>query len=243
VSVKDNLTSNQDIDEERNILLIGGTSSLSEMICALALSEGFQVFSTYRNKEKIFLSHEINWIHLDFNEITSVEGALSQLRSKNFLRIIYLVGELSDLQKKEIDFLEVDKYFKRNVSIPVWFLKLLLETKFQDEHCTFTYLSSRASQLGSNDYCYGIAKASIENFVKSISLLNSINLEMKIVFSGLILESAMQQKMSEVVVNNHLAKSMNKLIDRNLASAEIWEIANTVSGKSLETFQIGPQYL
>ena len=242
MSVKDNLTSNLDVNEERSILLIGGTSSLSEMICDLALSEGFQVFSTYRDKEKIFLSQEITWVHLDFNDLPSVESALRYLRSTKFSRIIYLIGELSDLQKKQIDLVEIDKYFKRNISIPIYFLKLLLEDKLQGERCTFTYLSSRASQLGSNDYCYGIAKASIENFIKSLSLLNQTNLEMKIIFSGLILESGMQQKMPEVVVNNHLAKSKNELIDKHLASAKIWETANTISGTSLESFQIGPLY-
>jgi hypothetical protein len=36
---------------------------------------------------------------------------------------------------------------------------------------------------------------------------------------------------------------MDELIHKDLASNRIWEIANTISSKSLETFQIGPNYL
>lgn len=243
MSFQDHLAKNHQIDQKKNLLLIGGTSSLSELICNLAISEGFQVFSTYRDERKLLPNPDVNWVQLDFKDIPSVKGALSYLSSLEFSRVIYLVGELSDLQNNETDLVRIDEYFRRNITAPIWFLKSLFESRYFTEMSTFTYLSSRASQFGSNDYCYGIAKASIENFIKSLSLLNLSNLEVKIVYSGLILDSGMQRIMPSEVVKNHIARSMDELIHKDLASNRIWEIANTISSKSLETFQIGPNYL
>ena len=243
MSFQDHLAKNHQIDQKKNLLLIGGTSSLSELICNLAISEGFQVFSTYRDERKLLPNPDVNWVQLDFKDISSVKGALSYLSSLEFSRVVYLVGELSDLQNNETDLVRIDEYFRRNITAPIWFLKSLFESRYFTKMSTFTYLSSRASQFGSNDYCYGIAKASIENFIKSLSLLNLSNLEVKIVYSGLILDSGMQRIMPSEVVKNHTARSMDELIHKDLASNRIWEIANTISSKSLETFQIGPNYL
>jgi len=226
-----------------NLLIVGGTSSLSKYICDLALTEGWAVYVTYRDENKKFLPDQLGWIYLDFDKIMSVEKALESIDGIKFKKIIYLVGEISDMQNKEISFGDLDSYFKRNISVPVWFLKsLLLNQKF-DEGSTFTYMSSRASLLGSNDFCYGIAKASIENFVKSLSLLPRLGLKFRVLHSGLILGSGMQKNMPPEIVMIHSDKSGNRLVVADRVANQIWEFSSlSTSAKNLEIMEIGVPY-
>jgi NAD(P)-dependent dehydrogenase (short-subunit alcohol dehydrogenase family) len=226
-----------------NLLIIGGTSSLSKYICELALSDGWAVYSTFRNENKRFLPDRLNWIHLNFEDLKSVEIALSQLDKVKFKKIIYLVGEISGIQNIEPFFSDLDSYFKRNISVPVWFLKYLLFNQEFGEGSTFTYMSSRASQLGSNDFCYGIAKAAIENFVKSLSLLPKLKIKFRVLHSGLILGSGMQKRMPPEIVKVHMDKSGDGLIDISLAANQIWQFSNFRElATNLEVLEVGIPY-
>ena len=226
-----------------NLLIIGGTSSLSRYICELALGDGWSVYSTFRNENKKFLPDRLNWIYLNFEELESVDKALRQLDKVKFKKVIYLVGEISGIQNMHTSFVDLDSYFKRNISAPVWFLKdLILKQEF-GEGSTFTYMSSRASRLGSNDFCYGIAKASIENFVKSLSLLPTLKIKFKVLHSGLISGSAMQSKMPPEVIKAHMDKSGEGLIDTTSIANQIWKFSDFREPvTNLEVLEVGPSY-
>jgi len=226
-----------------NLLIIGGTSSLSKSICDLALSEGWTVYATFRNEYKKFHSDQLNWIYLNFEELGDVDKALGDLGEIKFKKIVYLVGEISGLQNVEPVFSDLDSYFKRNISVPVWFLKHLLLNQEFSEGSTFTYMSSRAAQLGSNDFCYGIAKAAIENFVKSLSLLPALKLELRVLRSGLILGSEMQNNMPAEIVKVHMDKSDSGLIDADFVANQIWKFSDfRGSTTPLEILEVGPSY-
>jgi nucleoside-diphosphate-sugar epimerase len=226
-----------------NLLIIGGTSSLSKSICELALGEGWTVYATFRNDYKKFLSDQLNWIHLNFEELESVDKALRDLGEIKFTKIIYLVGEISGLQNMDPFFPDLDSYVKRNISVPVWFLKHLLLNQEFSEGSTFTYMSSRAAQLGSNDFCYGMAKAAIENFIKSLSLLPALKLEFRVLRSGLILGSQMQGNMPAEIVKLHMDKSGSELIDADFVANQIWKFSNfRGSSAHFEIIEVGPSY-
>lgn len=227
----------------QNLLIIGGTSSLSNYICNLAISEGWKVYCTYRDEGKRFLNKDLSWLNLDFSQYKSVNEALIFLEALQFDRIIYLAGELSNFQNDAVEFPNFSEYFTRNISMPVWFLKSLLLQKEFKVNSTFTYLSSRASEFGSNDYCYGAGKAALENLVKSFSLLNQLNLEFKIIVSGLIEGSRMYERMLPHIVEAHKNKSKGQLLSAKEAASQIWEISSVRNLTSdLEKFKIGPEY-
>jgi NAD(P)-dependent dehydrogenase (short-subunit alcohol dehydrogenase family) len=227
----------------RNLLIVGGTSSLSKYICELALKDGWSVYCTYRDSNKRFLTEELNWIYLDYEDYKSLEGALARLQKIEFGKVIYLSGKLSNLQNKESDISDIEDYFKINIATPVWFLKsFVVHNNFKDGS-TFTYLSSRASDFGSNDYYYGVAKAGLENLVKSFSLLSEGNLKFKIVVSGLIEGSRMYEEMPSHIVEVHKLRSMYKLLNTNDAANLIWDITSMGhSTVNLERIVIGPEY-
>ena len=145
---------------------------MSKYICELALKDGWTVYCTYRNSDKRFLVEELEWIYLDYQFYESLDGALAILQKIELTKVIYLSGELSNLQNEDPEIDEIEDYLKRNILMPIWFLKSFLVHNVFKEGSTFTYLSSRSSDFGSNDYYYGIAKAALENLIKSVSLLS-----------------------------------------------------------------------
>ena len=227
----------------RNLLIIGGTSSLSEYICELALKDGWTVYCTYRNLEKRFYTEKINWIYLNYEEFQSLESALSTFQNIEFGRVIYLSAELSNLQNKEAGVTEVVEYFNRNISRPTWFLRHFTSHHNFQDGSTFTYLSSRSSDFGSNDYCYGAAKAALENLVKSFSLWTDGKLRFKIIVSGLIEGSSMYRGMPPHIAESHKLRSMDKLLNVKESAILIWDISSMgESTLNLERINIGPEY-
>lgn len=227
----------------RNLLIVGGTSSLSKYICESALKDGWTVYCTYRNLEKRFSTKKFNWIYLNYEDFQSVESALSALQKVEFGKIIYLSAELSNLQNKEAGVVEMAEYFHRNISMPIWFLKSFISNNYFKDGSTFTYMSSRSSDFGSNDYCYGSAKAALENVVKSFSLLSDGKLKYKIIVSGLIDGSKMYREMSPQVAKNHKLRSKDKLLNVRESAGLIWDISSMgFSALNLERINIGPEY-
>ena len=198
---------------------------------------------TFRDDKKKFLLEGVSWIKLDFGEYKGVDDAGSFLQTINFSRIIYLAGEMSNHQNDVVGFSHFSDYFTRNISTPIWFLKSLLLDKDFEVRCTFSYLSSRASEYGSNDFCYGAGKAALENVIKSFSLLNLPNLDFKVIVSGLIKRSGMYEEMLPQVIDSHMNRSNGQLLDAKEAASQIWAIsAIQNSTSSFEKFKIGPDY-
>lgn len=222
---------------------MGGTSSIAKKITDSAIDAGIDVFCTFRNSGKVMPLKEINWVPLDFSKVESIELALDKLESIQLDYIIYLAGSLSHLQNKETSLLSVDRYFTENITHPMWFLMNLIETRNFRQNSKLTYVSSRSSDYGSHDYLYGMAKASLENFIKSVNLMKIPNLSLKIISSGLILGSEMEKSMPIEVSNRHRQSSKGKLLTLEQASLLIWEEAKRDNiGDTLERVQIGPVY-
>lgn len=225
------------------LLIVGGTSSIAKLITSRAIDAGCEVFSTFRNSRKINPSKEVNWIPLDFSKIETVESALGDLESIHLDYIIYLSGSLSHLQHEDATLQSFDRYIKENITIPVWFLKNLIKKKTFKENSKLTYVSSRSSEYGSHDYLYGIAKASLENFIKSVKFMKIPNLTLKIISSGLILGSEMEKSMPSEDSNRHYQSSKGKLLTLEQASSLIWkEATSDALVSTIERVQIGPNY-
>jgi short-subunit dehydrogenase len=227
----------------KKLLIVGGTSSIAKLVTTSAIDEGYDVFCTFRNSEKITPLKDINWIPLDFAKVETIESTLSDLESIHLDYVIYLAGSLSHLQNEEAKLQSVEKYITESITLPVWFLTKLITRRTFKKNLQLTYVSSRSSDYGSHDYLYGIAKSSIENFIKSINLKKIPNLTLKIITSGLILGSEMEKSMPSEVSDNHFRSSEGKLLTLEQASVLIWNEATTNTTENvLEKVQIGPDY-
>lgn len=227
----------------KKLLIVGGTSSIAKLITSSAIEAGCEVFSTFRDSGKIVISKEINWIPLDFSKIETIDSALSKLQLIHLDYVIYLAGSLSHLHNEDATLKSVDRYIKDNITHPMWFLKNLIKTRTFEENSKLTYVSSRSSDYGSHDYLYGMAKASLENFIKSVKFMNIPNLNLKIISPGLILGSEMEKSMPSENSKRHYESSEGKLLTLEQASCLIWKEAISVTFDGvLERVQIGPIY-
>lgn len=222
---------------------MGGTSSIARLITSSAVNAGCEVISTYRNSGKIEVSKEINWLPLDFSRVETVDSALNTLKSIHLDYVIYLAGSLSNLQNQDATLKSFEDYISESITYPMWFLKNLIKTRTFEKTSKLTYVSSRSSDYGSHDYLYGMAKASLENFIKSVKFMNIPNLSLKIITSGLILGSEMEKSMPSENSKKHYQSSGGKLLTLEQASSLIWKEATSNTAESiLERVQIGPDY-
>lgn len=227
----------------KKLLIVGGTSSIAKLITTSAIDAGCEVFSTFRNNGKIAVSNEINWLPLDFSKVETINSALSTLELIHLDYVIYLAGSLSNLQNQDATLKSIDKYISESITHPMWFLRNLIKTRTFEKNSKLTYVSSRSSDYGSHDYLYGMAKSSLENFIKSVKFMNIPNLSLKIISSGLILGSDMEKSMPSENSKRHYQSSGGKLLTLEQASSLIWKEATSDASESiLERVQIGPDY-
>lgn len=237
---------NQSDEEREKLLLIGGTSSLSQAITKNALNNHYEVYSTYRTYSKIFSNSEIIWNYLDISKVEEIDKFLITLNDKKFTRIIYVIGQTSLGMQKEISCDELSKYLKIQLTNALYLIQHIVKCLDDKKKSNFIFLSSRAGLYGSFDWPYGVVKAGIQNMVTSLSNKSNFNTSFFSIAPGLIRGSTMELNMSQENKKSHYQRAINtgeELLNIEELASIIWKIGGKESAAlNGSVIEVGPKY-
>lgn len=230
----------------QKLLIIGGTSSLAPQLIQLAIADGFEIHATTRSlihKEK---DSCVTWWHLDLGITESVNEFILSIHGLTFTRIIYLIGESSGFGIHDFSEIQAREYLRTQLVSPILLISRLAIHLDMSAESNFVFVSSRSALHGSSDSLYGVAKAGIQNFIKSISKEDFPGISFVSVVTGLIINSRMQKNMGTFRTQSHLEKAKQAggdLISLDEATRLIWAINPLVTlGKTGDVFMLGLDY-
>jgi hypothetical protein len=223
-------------DSRQNLLIVGGTASISNDIIQLGLEREFKITATFRTKSKCVDSN-VDWVQLDISDQASIESFNEYIKNKEFRLILFVIGELSLSESNK------EKYLITNLMSATLILESLRNSLDKEEKSVLLYVASRSAIYPSFDLYYSIVKAGLAAAVRSLSLGLLQNQKMLSIAPGLIVGSSMYEKTPKNVRKSHHTRSDYKLLDlKNLAS-EVFKIIdcqdNFENGSLIE---VGPKY-
>lgn len=190
---------------KKNILIVGGSSSIGNEVINKFYKNGYDVISTYSSKNSI-----TNCAYKNF-ELNLKSEASIMLFIKNLHKIkikihtiVFLSGVLPGKSLKEYSMDEINKVFSINIIGQIFLLKklnLLLAT-----NSCILMMSSISAQRGSFDPIYASSKAAILGLVKSMISHLPKKSRINAIAPGLIEKSKMFDDMSQKRQNFHKEK-------------------------------------
>jgi NAD(P)-dependent dehydrogenase (short-subunit alcohol dehydrogenase family) len=236
----------EDIASMPELLLIGGTSSLSDHIIDLAERDGYFVHATYRKRRESHSKAFVNWKYLEISDLNSIENFLQSLEAKKFRRIIFLVGSTSPKNSQNISFPELSQFLQTYLVNIIYILKNLINNLETECKSNLIFLSSRSGLYGSFDWAYGVSKAGVQNFLESISKNCPEKVSLLSLAPGLIQDSKMALNMDPKIFRNHQNSARivgGELLKVAEISKIIWDLSpeqsQVFNGKVIE---VGPVY-
>jgi NAD(P)-dependent dehydrogenase (short-subunit alcohol dehydrogenase family) len=222
-------------NKQKNFLLIGGTSSLSNNIISLAKKDKYFIYATYKNKNKITYNNDTQWLELDISSQESVLSFLKNTPNNFYDKVIFLIGKTTKNKYDKINIFELEKYYTEQASNYIYLLQsILLKTKKTSKIIVVT---SRAANHGSYDVHYSAVKGAIQSAVKSLAKFKN-NKTIFCVAPSLMLDSKMFKEMSSKNISKHLKRTNNKLLTKDEVALFIWNSCDTslinLNGKVLE---------
>ena len=211
--------------KKKNILVIGGSSSLGRDIIEKFISNDWQVIATY-NSNKILLRENLVIKNLNLLSPTSLKSFTKYL--KNFSKIDYILFLPSILNGKKLQdysFKDINRCMNVNFNSQVYLLSKILFSISKSGFVLF--VSSISGEKGSYDPIYAASKGAQISFVKSISKSLAPDLRINILSPSLIKNSNMYFQMEKSTRNQHkLSNPMKSLIDK----VDIADIVYDLSG-------------
>jgi len=223
-------------DSCQNLLIVGGTASISRDIMTLALERHFKITATFRTKSKCNNSN-VNWVQLDISDQVSIKSFNEYIKNKEFNLILYMIGELSLSESNK------EKYISTNLVSAISILEHLRHSLDKEKKSVLIYMASRSAIYPSFDLYYSIVKAGLAAAIRSLSFGLLKNQKMLSLAPGLIVGSSMYESMPEYVRKSHHVRSDNNLYDLKKLASEVFKIIdcqdNFENGSLIE---VGPKY-
>jgi NAD(P)-dependent dehydrogenase (short-subunit alcohol dehydrogenase family) len=227
----------------KNVLIIGGNSSLGIRLASLATKDGFKVYASTRNLNTTLLhSSTSEFFFLDLASKDSIDLFLKSITNLNFSHIYILIGKLSDTGTGALKYESIDNYIKTYVVNMCYLIDNVLN-KFSDvNNSRLVFMSSRAASKASHDSLYSISKSSVASFIRSRSLALPSNCAVVSVESGLIIESKMFSLMRNDV-ERHMKLSGGRLLTIDEFAKQLWKLDfQFLQDNTGRTIHIGPVY-
>ena len=219
-----------------NLLIVGGTSSLSPQILDHAIANGYTVTATSRSNKKP-RSENVRWINFDLEAENEPQNFLNNIKGESYTHIIFLIGETSLEYKNKSQYLNL--HFSRTLEL----LDGLQDALDPINRASLIYLSSRAAIHPSYDPYYSAVKGGIVSAVRSFSLRSKPNHFMISVVPGLIIGTTMFHEMSEESRVDHMNRANNKLLTKEEFAEGLFQIiSNLQNVKNGEYITIGQDY-
>jgi len=232
---------NANMNPNRNLLILGGSSSLGMELIIQAKSRELSTLSTFRSAKYRNISYG-NWLELNIENKESIHSFLEKISNEEFSTIIYCIGSLSHISLQTLSVEQIYKYFKTYISNATYLITKLTKNLQKNSEANLIYISSRASIYPSFDFCYAASKAALSSLVSSLSRQIPRDHSTYVMAPGLIKGSNMYLEME-----NHIREDHEKRSNYNLLTLE--EVASFIldfnysklpSGSIIE---VGPSYI
>lgn len=150
----------------KNVLIVGGTSSISPFLCKDLEENGYTInLISYRNVNKINLKY--NWQYLNLENIDSINNFISNINSK-YKKIIILSGNALEMNYLDLDFQKIKMYYESYLFNYIYLCYNLF--KFLDHDGQLVTISSVAANTPYQDFNLSAVKGGIQSFTRSLSL-------------------------------------------------------------------------
>lgn len=151
---------------KKNVLIIGGTSSIVPEIIKQLEDQGYSIdLMTYRQKDKIYGDH--NWTYLNLEEESSVLNFIEKMPIDHYSKIIFVSGNSLGNYKSDIPY-DVLKQFYDSFLLR-YNLIINESTKSLCDDGQIISISSIAANRPIPDANYSAVKAGVQAFVRSLS--------------------------------------------------------------------------
>jgi short-subunit dehydrogenase len=224
----------------RDLLIIGGTSSLGDAIIAQADINKLTYLATFRGSAPQS-QHPEDFKSLDLASRSNIESFLESISNFKFKTIIYCVGSTSGIRLDSMKMSELEDYFRVQSVNAMYLIGKLCERLDDDSTSTFAAISSRAAIYPSFDFCYAASKGALTSFVSSLSKQLPSNKKTIVLAPGALINSRMFNEMPALVQNSHLERSRGSLLTARQAAELILHILNS-DIESGSVIEIGPSY-
>jgi NAD(P)-dependent dehydrogenase (short-subunit alcohol dehydrogenase family) len=218
-----------------NLLIVGGTSSLSYGLIEIALREKYNVFITKRelNEDKPGISN----ISLNLESDDSLKSFNKEISKHHFDRIIFTIGALSGLQHGKTEQALRD-YITTYVSNAIQVLEICMAR--MTDNSSLVFVSSRSANNKSFDPYYSAAKAAVQSFLMSFTNYLPERKKIFILAPSLIEASSMYHSMSESDHDRHRNMGFGKLLSLSDVTSTIWSLGpENLIWKSGDVVEIG----
>ena len=225
----------------KQVLIIGGTSSLAGKLSAFAKEESYDVTATFRGNISKDRDPRIKWANLELSQKESVEEFFDELSDIKYDRVLFLVGAVTNKYFLDMSYSEMLHYYSTYVVNSLYLLQkcssLLKMTS------NIIVMSSRAGSNASYDVHYSAVKSALEAYVRSSAKSLGKNQSIVAVSSGLIEGSKMYLDMKPEHRNSHKIRAGGSLVTIDELCAQIWSLkADKTIKNNGKTIYIGPIY-
>jgi NAD(P)-dependent dehydrogenase (short-subunit alcohol dehydrogenase family) len=228
-----------DHSKPMKLLVIGGTSILSESISQLARIEEYQIETTSRGGK--VCSYADTQHELDLSSVSSLEEFLRGISTHRYNRIIVLTGETSGIDVDANGTEEINAYYNTHLINTVYLIDQLL-AKLETPG-NLIYISSIAATNSSYDCHYSAVKAGVTAYIKSRSRFLSANQSSFSIAPSLIKDTKMYRGMSTNTVANHLVRNKGRLISPNEVAKYVWaQRPETTMAINGQLISVGNEY-
>ena len=215
----------------RNILIVGGSSSIGTSVGKSFIQNGDKVFSTYFSSLKEKKDPNIRYIKLNLSTPSSYSALLKVVEDNLLDVVIILSGILPGQSIEEYSNSKADEVMNINFTSNIYLIKALLP--YLKLNSNIIIMSSISGIRGSFDPIYAASKAAQIGLVKSLALWNKDKYKINALASTLIDESSMFFEMSKERRDFHRLKSPNgKLVSMSQISKIIFDICKPASSYS-----------
>jgi 3-oxoacyl-[acyl-carrier protein] reductase len=180
---------------EKNIVIVGASSSIGNSIISKFRSPVTSIIASYFSEKEIKPDDNIHPLKLDLNKDQSIEDFVEQVISitPHINTAIFLAGILPGKNLKEYDKADIEKVMTVNFTGQAKVIKGILPLFASGSQIIM--ISSISAQRGSYDPIYAASKGAILSFVKSLATgLDGIRVNA--IAPGLVQDSTMYEEMS-----------------------------------------------
>ncbi len=212
-------------NNRKEVLLVGGSSSLGQELTNIYLKNNYNVSATYfSNKTK--LDSRVNSIHLDLLSEQSIVNSVKFLKkNSNFDIVVFLPGIIFGKKLVEYSIEEIKSCMDINFINQAYFLGKIIN--FLSNKCCVFFISSISGEKGSYDPIYAASKGAQNSFVKSLALWLSPSIRVNAVAPSLIENSNMFFDMDYERRDFHKSSSpMKKLLTLAQLSKIVFDLSS-----------------
>ncbi len=212
--------------KNKNLLIIGGSSSLGKEIIKKFTANDWYIISTYYSNK---LPTQKNLIIKKLNLLSKISINSFVEYLKNISKIdcvLFLSSILNGKQMQDYTFNEINECMNINFTGQAYLLGKILNNL--SEKCSILFISSISGQKGSYDSIYAASKGAQISFVKSISKSLAPKLRVNVLSPSLIKNSKMYFDMKKSIRDRHLKTNpMKSLVNKSDIAEIVYDISSS----------------